>query len=126
MSQAPDLEDIAELLRVLGHGVRLALLMNLVAGERSVGEIEAHTGVGQPALSQQLGILRKAGLVLTRREAKLVYYRIAHARVALASGLLDRFAGTAASPKHTPDAHFSNSGTAATFARVVHVRSQRA
>ncbi len=123
MSNTTDLEEIAELLRVLGHGVRLALLTNIIAGERSVGEIEAQTRVGQPALSQQLGILRKAGLVLTRREAKLVYYRIDHNRIALVSGLLDRFALTAAIPKRTSDAHFFSGGTAATFARVGNIRT---
>jgi DNA-binding transcriptional ArsR family regulator len=34
-------------------------------------------GVGQPSLSQQLGILRKDELVATRREGKQIYYRIA-------------------------------------------------
>lgn len=113
-----DLEEAAELLRVLGHGVRLALLTSLIGGERSVGEIEGETAVGQPGLSQQLGVLRKAGLVLTRREAKLVYYRIDHDRIALVSGLLDRFAGTAAAPKRERERQFASGGTAATFVRM--------
>ncbi|WP_454886362.1 ArsR/SmtB family transcription factor [Sphingomonas oryzagri] len=118
MTAPADLEETAELLRVLGHGVRLSLLTSLIAGERSVGEIETQTGVGQPALSQQLGVLRKAGLVLTRREAKLVFYRIDHPRIALVSGLLDTFAGTLTVPKRLGDDRFSRGGTAATFARV--------
>jgi DNA-binding transcriptional ArsR family regulator len=118
MTAPADLEEQAELLRVLGHGVRLALLTSLISGERSVGEIETQTSVGQPALSQQLGILRKAGLVLTRREAKLVFYRIDHARIALVSGLLDRFAGTVTLPKRRADDLFLHGSTAATFARV--------
>ena len=36
-------------------------------GEKSVGELETMTGIGQPGLSQQLAILRKAELVQTRR-----------------------------------------------------------
>ena len=122
MTGASDLEATAELLRVLGHGVRLALLNSLASGERSVGDIEAQTGVGQPALSQQLGILRKAGLVTTRREAKLVYYSVDRARIAQVSLLLDTFAGAGAgvgaAPRRVRNDHFSEGGTAATFARI--------
>lgn len=121
MISSADLEDVAELLRVLGHNVRLALLRSLVAGERSVGDVEAQTGIGQPTLSQQLGILRKADLVLTRREAKLVYYRIHHDRLSGVSALLDSFAGTISAsvqPQQSQSESFGTSGTAASFARV--------
>lgn len=63
-------------LKALAHPLRLRILEALGKGERNVGEIETITGIGQPALSQQLSILRKAGLVDTRKEAKLVYYRL--------------------------------------------------
>src|SRR3546814_13251729 len=76
MSAIPDPDDAADLLCVLGHGVRLRLMTALVEGERSVGDLETVTGTGQPMLSQQLGILRKAALVKTRREAKHVFYRL--------------------------------------------------
>ena len=62
-----DIDANAELLRVLGHGVRLTLLTAIIDRERAVGDLEAATGVAQPMLSQQLGVLRKAGLVETRR-----------------------------------------------------------
>ena len=78
-----ELEQAAELLRVLGHEVRLTLLSALVQGERSVADIEAATGVSQPFLSQQLALLRKADLVSTRREAKQVFYSINADRFAL-------------------------------------------
>src|SRR3546814_18881991 len=55
-----DLGAAAELLRALAHELRLELLRALTDGERSVGEIEKITGLTQPGLSQQLGILRKA------------------------------------------------------------------
>jgi DNA-binding transcriptional ArsR family regulator len=66
----------AELFRVLGHETRLRLLTLLAAREQAVSEIDAASGIGQPGLSQQLAILRKAGLVTTRRAAKQVYYRV--------------------------------------------------
>lgn len=72
-----NLEALAEVMRTLGHDTRLRLIVTLLAqGEKSVGEIEALTGIGQPGLSQQLGVLRKAELVQTRRVAKQVYWRI--------------------------------------------------
>ena len=70
MTPTLDLDDSAELLRVLGHTARLTLLSAIVDGERSVGEIETLTGIAQPLLSQQLGVLPKNQLVETRREAK--------------------------------------------------------
>lgn len=114
-----DLEAAAELLRALGHSVRLSLLRALVDGERSVGEIDQMTGVGQPGLSQQLGILRKAELVQTRREAKLVFYRINQARIGEVSALLDAFAGTVAvAREEAVVARMRSGGGAAMFARV--------
>ncbi|MFY1927644.1 ArsR/SmtB family transcription factor [Achromobacter dolens] len=49
----------------------------LVQGERNVGELESLTGIRQPTLSQQLGVLRDEGLVSTRRQGKYVYYQLA-------------------------------------------------
>ncbi|HET6305850.1 MAG TPA: metalloregulator ArsR/SmtB family transcription factor [Rhodopila sp.] len=118
MTNAAAFEEKAELLRTLGHGVRLLLLSSLTGGERSVGDMEAQTGVGQPTLSQQLGILRKAGLVSTRRDAKLVYYSIDRTRIAEITTLLASFTGPAAAPPTTPHTHFTEGGTAATFARI--------
>lgn len=65
------------LLKALSNRDRLMLLCQLVDGERNVGELEASLGIVQPTLSQQLGVLRREGLVATRRDGKLVYYRIA-------------------------------------------------
>ncbi|MGA4439488.1 ArsR/SmtB family transcription factor [Psychrobacter pocilloporae] len=67
----------SQLLKSLSHPDRLLLLCQLTQGEYCVGELEGLVGVGQPSLSQQLGILRKDELVATRREGKQIYYRIA-------------------------------------------------
>ena len=69
--------DLIETLKALAHPLRWHILATLAAGERNVGEIEAASGITQPGLSQQLGVLRKAGLVSTRKDAKLVFYSIA-------------------------------------------------
>ncbi|QIG54560.1 winged helix-turn-helix transcriptional regulator [Altererythrobacter sp. BO-6] len=68
-------EATIDKLKAVAHPLRLQILEVLRAGEFNVGDIEQASGIGQPALSQQLGVLRKAGLVETRKEAKLVFYR---------------------------------------------------
>ncbi|MBU1332592.1 MAG: metalloregulator ArsR/SmtB family transcription factor [Gammaproteobacteria bacterium] len=65
-----------QLLKALGNPDRLLLLCQLSQGERSVGELEQLLGIQQPTLSQQLGVLRREGLVATRREGKQIVYRI--------------------------------------------------
>lgn len=65
------------LLKALANEDRLLILCQLTQGERNVGELEAMTGVRQPTLSQQLGVLRDEGLVVTRREGKYIFYGLA-------------------------------------------------
>jgi DNA-binding transcriptional ArsR family regulator len=67
----------AALLKSLANEDRLLLLCQLVPGERSVSELERLTGIRQPTLSQQLGVLRNEGLVATRRDGKWIYYSVA-------------------------------------------------
>lgn len=70
-------DDLIEAMKALAHPLRWRILTVLGEGERNVGEIEQATGIGQPGLSQQLGVLRKAGVVVTRKHAKLVFYALA-------------------------------------------------
>lgn len=68
----------ATLLKSLANESRLALMCTLAAGERSVGELNAETTLSQSSLSQHLGVLRKEGLVQTRRVAQTIYYSLAN------------------------------------------------
>lgn len=68
---------VAQQLKVLSNPDRLKILCVLKDGEIPVQQIELLTKIQQPTLSQQLTLLRKAELVLTRREGKQIYYRIA-------------------------------------------------
>ncbi|MEQ3638024.1 metalloregulator ArsR/SmtB family transcription factor [Alcanivorax sp.] len=70
--------EASQLLKALSHPDRLMLLCRLAEGERSVSELEPLVGVYQPSLSQQLGILRREGLVNSRREGKQVFYQVAN------------------------------------------------
>ncbi|WP_460109764.1 ArsR/SmtB family transcription factor [Pseudomonas sp. S3_H04] len=69
------------LLKAMANEDRLLILCQLTQGERNVGELEKMTGVRQPTLSQQLGILRDEGLVATRREGKYIFYGLASPEV---------------------------------------------
>lgn len=65
-----------QLLKALANPDRLLLLCQLSQGERNVSELEALLGTQQPTLSQQLAVLRREGLVDTRRDGKQIFYRI--------------------------------------------------
>lgn len=64
------------LMKAMANTDRLILLCQLSGGEKSVGELETILDIKQPTLSQQLGILRDAELVKTRREGKNIFYSI--------------------------------------------------
>ncbi|WP_165855058.1 ArsR/SmtB family transcription factor [Marinobacter sp. JSM 1782161] len=68
-------------LRSLANADRLMLLCQLSQGEMGVGDLEAVTGIRQPSLSQQLGILRREGLIQPRKLGKQVFYSIAEPKV---------------------------------------------
>ncbi len=74
-------EELASLFKVLGHPQRLAILHLLETQELCVCEIEAALGLRQAYISQQLTLLREAGLVCFRREGWNVRYRIARPEV---------------------------------------------
>ncbi len=108
-------EGAIESLKAIAHPVRFAILSALAGAERNVGEIEKITGVGQPALSQQLAVLRKAGLVSARREAKLVFYRCEGDKIGAARGALDALLMDGGRAERGPKL-LDDLGGAATFA----------
>lgn len=59
----------------LADPTRRAVFEKLCRREMSVAEITAGFSVSQPAISQHLGALRRAGLVRERREGRKAYYR---------------------------------------------------
>lgn len=71
----------AELFKALAHPVRVRALEQLLRGELSVGELAGSIDVEISHLSQQLGILRRAGIVNTRRAGNTVYYAIRDERL---------------------------------------------
>ena len=72
----------AEFFKALAHPARIRILETLAEGECSVGELIPDVGLEASHLSQQLGVLRRANLVMTRKEGSSVYYRLADRRLA--------------------------------------------
>ena len=63
-----------EILRALADPTRRAVFERLAAGEMNVGALKANFAISQPAISQHLAQLRKAGLVAERRSGRNTYY----------------------------------------------------
>ena len=77
----PISEIKADLFRALAHPARIRVLEVLADGERSVGEMQPLVGIEASHLSQQLGVLRRAGLVTTRKVGSSVFYAIRDAEL---------------------------------------------
>lgn len=77
---APLAEDeasrLCEVMSAFTASSRLRLLYGLLAGERSVDELAALTGVAPTVASQQLRVLRHLRAVAVRREGRHAYYRL--------------------------------------------------
>ena len=69
--------EAAGLLEAMANPRRLMILCELAQGERSVGGLVPIVGLQQAALSQHLARLRAKGMVRTRRQAQMVFYRLA-------------------------------------------------
>ncbi|BCI65771.1 arsR family transcriptional regulator [Acetobacter aceti NRIC 0242] len=69
--------ELAERLKLFAQPQRLLILAQLLDGPRAVSALESSTGIGQPVLSQQLGILRRAGILRTERESRAIFYSFA-------------------------------------------------
>lgn len=82
--------EVADFMRLFSTPSRLMLMSHIALKERSVSEIQDDLGFRQPALSQQLGELRQAGVVKTRRESRQVYYSISDARVVIVMEMVMR------------------------------------
>jgi rhodanese-related sulfurtransferase/predicted transcriptional regulator len=69
--------QFAAVAKTLGHAHRLELLEQLAQGERAVEVLANRTGMSIANASQHLQHMRRAGLVVNRRDGKFVYYRLA-------------------------------------------------
>ncbi|OIO41799.1 hypothetical protein AUJ10_00180 [Candidatus Pacearchaeota archaeon CG1_02_31_27] len=70
-----------QILKALGEGTRLNIVEFLLDGEKCVCEIFPHVKRTQSTTSIQLDVLRKAGILDSRKDGKKVYYFISDKRV---------------------------------------------
>lgn len=72
---------VTDRLKAMANPSRLMILCQLAEGEKSVGEMEDVIGLSQSGLSQHLAVLRRKGIVATRREAQSIFYSLASKEV---------------------------------------------
>lgn len=70
-----------QIYKVLTHPARLAILEILQDGEHCVCHMEAYLGFRQAYISQQLSVLREAGLIQDRRDGWNIFYRVSDQRI---------------------------------------------
>ena len=83
--------EAAEGWTTLADPNRRSILMELAGGERTVSELKETLPVSQPAVSQHLKVLKRAGLVTDRAEGTKRIYRLNEAGVAALRDQLDTF-----------------------------------
>jgi DNA-binding transcriptional ArsR family regulator len=71
----------SEFLKSLANAQRLRILCLVMEGERPVGEIAEAVGAKQSSVSQNLALMRREGLVVSRRSGQTIYYRLADKRL---------------------------------------------
>ncbi len=75
------LERAANVIKCLGHPLRLRLLEGLENGEMTVSNLQEYSGATQAAVSQQLATLKSRRVVDSRRDGAHMYYRIIEPKV---------------------------------------------
>lgn len=81
MTQARRQERWAEILKALGHPVRIAILEILRRGEECVCRICPQLDGSQPNTSKHLAVLKKAGILDSRQEGTMTFYWVVDTRV---------------------------------------------
>jgi len=92
-------QQTASLFHILSHPARLRILDELRRDEACVCHLQTVLGRPQAYVSQQLRVLREAGLVTDRKDGLLVYYRLADGRI---ERLLEQVLGPAGEPTRPP------------------------
>jgi len=80
--------DAAQLLKALANDNRLMILCVLAESEASVSQLNERVALSQSALSQHLALLRRDGLVNTRRSSQTIFYSLRPGPVMQIIGLL--------------------------------------
>lgn len=71
-----EIECTAEILKAIAHPTRLRILCTLNMQELQVGTLVDKTGTTQSNISQHLALMKECRILITRREANRIFYRI--------------------------------------------------
>lgn len=81
ISTDTDIDLASRSLKAMSHPLRLKILCTLADQELSVQEIVDAVGTSQSNISQHLAILRDKGIIVSRKHANRVFYRVGDARI---------------------------------------------
>jgi DNA-binding transcriptional ArsR family regulator len=70
-------DNQAAVCSIFSNPTRVLILWTLADSEKSVGDIASTVGVSLPNTSQHLRLMKRNGILTSRREAQTIYYRIA-------------------------------------------------
>lgn len=87
-------KNIANILKLLGHKTRVRIILEIGAKEACVCHLVNTLGERQAYVSQQLMVLRDAGILKTRKEGRFVYYSLASNQLLDLLFLTGNLAGT--------------------------------
>lgn len=85
LERLPGIEDsalVAEMFKQVSDGSRLRIFLFLCHCEECVSDIAAAVDMSDPAVSHHLKMMKKSGLITSRRAGKEVYYKLADNRLA--------------------------------------------
>ena len=74
-------KNTADVLKALGHPIRLQIIESLENGEKCVGDIVTALRCRQAITSQHLNLMKDKGILSSRREGSRMYYRIKNTNV---------------------------------------------
>jgi len=80
----------AKVIAVLANPKRLQIIELLGKSERTVSDLSADLEIAQATTSQHLAVMRKSGVVETRKDGNFVYYRLADQKIAEACAVMSR------------------------------------
>lgn len=66
----------AEIFKALAHPLRVLIFESLQSGEKSVTELTRSLSEKEPVISKHISIMKRAGILKTRKEGTKVYYSI--------------------------------------------------
>ena len=82
----------ADVAKALAHPHRLEILEQLAQGERSVEALAEKVALSVANASQHLGMMRRAGLLVSRRDGKRIVYRLSDSSALAAAAALQKVA----------------------------------